>query len=158
MGSYGDVWLNCAWCGKWGKCPPPYHGACISLIDVDMIGPMCMPCLQRGCQPHPDWLVQLLPFECEPEVLNCIAEYASNPVREGRAAMPPGPPEMPQVGDVVGFGHPAYFGTHRFYTAFPYGRKIIAEDAFVDLRQRVRVLEIATAAFDRWPEQGRRGR
>ena len=74
------------------------------------------------------------------------------------AAMPPGPPEMPQVGDVVGFGHPDYFGPHRFYTAFPYGRKIRAEEAFVDLRQGVRVLEIATAAFDRWPEQGRAGR
>ena len=72
--------------------------------------------------------------------------------------MPPGPAEMPQVGDVVGFGHPDYFGTHRFYTAFPYGRKIRAEEAFVDLRQGVRVLEIATAAFDRWPAQGRAGR
>ena len=72
--------------------------------------------------------------------------------------MPPGPPEMPQVGDVVGFGHPNYFGNHRFYTAFPFGREIRAEEAFVDLRLGVRVLEIAIAAFDRKSEQSLAGR
>ena len=70
----------------------------------------------------------------------------------------PEPLEEPKVGDIVGFGHPDSDVKPRFYIAFPYGRQIHPEEAFVDVRLGVRVLEVATAAFDRWPAQGRAGR
>ena len=116
MGSYGDRWLMCAWCCRWGKCLPHYSGDFVSLFDVDGIGPMCTACLEA-----------------------------------------PAPPEQPKVGDIVGFGHPDSNAKPRFYTAFPYGRQIYAEEAFVDTRIGVRVLEVATAAFDRWPANAWRG-
>ena len=55
----------------------------------------------------------------------------------------------PQVGDVVRFGHAAsgcFRFRHRFYNGFPYGRKIGAEEEFVDVQHDVRVLEVAIEA------------
>ena len=69
----------------------------------------------------------------------------------------PAPPEQPKVGDIVGFGHPDTNVNPRFYTAFPCGRQIRPEEFFVDTRIGVRVLEVKTAAFDRWsPSTARR--
>ena len=41
MGSYGDTWLQCTWCGWWGKCMSdmPDH---LQLTDIDSIPPMLL--------------------------------------------------------------------------------------------------------------------
>jgi len=57
----------------------------------------------------------------------------------------------------VGFGHPDSDVNPRFYTAFPCGRQILPKEFFIDTRIGVRVLEVATAAFDRWPANAWRG-
>ena len=63
----------------------------------------------------------------------------------------PLPPEQPKVGDIVGFGHPDWPNVkHRFYIAFPCGRQVRPAECFVNTRHGVQVLEVATAAFDRW--------
>ena len=49
MGSFGDAWLRCAWCRKWGKCCRGVSR--LELIDVDMIGQLCMSCLAGGEAP-----------------------------------------------------------------------------------------------------------
>ena len=60
MGSYGDRWLQCSWCGKWGKClERPLPIGTPSLIDVDGLGVLCDPCCDRGYPPHYDWLEKM---------------------------------------------------------------------------------------------------
>ena len=57
MGSYGDAWLQCTYCGKWGKClEHPLPIGTPSLLDVDGSGVLCDPCYDRGYPPHYDWL------------------------------------------------------------------------------------------------------
>ena len=48
MGSYGDRWLRCAECGRWGKCMLPENlpPDVPSLIDIDGVGVVCDPCLE----------------------------------------------------------------------------------------------------------------
>ena len=85
MGSYGDVWLRCRWCARWGKCTYALCGA-EPLIGVDAVGGvLCEPCINRGCQPHPDWLRRLLgpgfrrlESGLNISVANHMAEYAYN--------------------------------------------------------------------------------
>ena len=63
----------------------------------------------------------------------------------------PQPPELPKIGDIVGFGHPDWPKVkHRFYTAFPCGRQVRRAECFVDMMHGVQVMEVATAAFDAW--------
>jgi hypothetical protein len=50
MGSYGDTWLQCAYCGKWGKNLD--EDGVEPLWDVDPVGPLCDPCYVRGQPPH----------------------------------------------------------------------------------------------------------
>ena len=80
MGSHGDHWLQCTWCGKWGKCleqlfptdPPP-------LTDVDGEGILCDPCYDREYPPHYDWLENMLQTKLgqgATETANIIADYA----------------------------------------------------------------------------------
>ena len=53
MGSYGDRWLQCTYCGKWGKClEHPLPIGTPSLLDVDGSGVLCDPCYDRGYPPH----------------------------------------------------------------------------------------------------------
>ena len=53
MGSYGDAWLQCTYCGKWGKClEHPLPIGTPSLLDVDGSGVLCDPCYDRGYPPH----------------------------------------------------------------------------------------------------------
>ena len=63
MGSYGDSWIRCFWCSKWGQCksvvPEPYA----SLLDVDGVGVICIPCYNRCCPPHYYYLFKLLGVE-----------------------------------------------------------------------------------------------
>ena len=53
MGSYGDRWLYCAWCWRWGKCLADelLNGA-EPLTDVDGVGTMCDRCLELE---EPPW-------------------------------------------------------------------------------------------------------
>ena len=45
MGSYGDRWLRCTWCWRWGKClPDEYLNGADPLIDIDMVGVLCERC------------------------------------------------------------------------------------------------------------------
>ena len=81
MGSYGDQWLRCTWCTKWGKClayPEPYAA---SLIDVDGSGVLCDPCYERGWPPHYDKLEMLLAkkLDAASETVRMIAEFAYAP-------------------------------------------------------------------------------
>ena len=52
-GSYGDRWLYCAWCWRWGKClaDERLNGA-EPLTDVDGVGTMCDRCLELE---EPPW-------------------------------------------------------------------------------------------------------
>ena len=57
MGSYGDRWLQCTYCGEWGKClEHPLPIGTPSLLDVDGSGVLCDPCYDRGYPPHYDWV------------------------------------------------------------------------------------------------------
>ena len=61
MGSYGDRWLYCTFCGKRGKnLLHPLPVGTPSLIDIDGTGILCDPCYDRGCPPHYDWLENML--------------------------------------------------------------------------------------------------
>ena len=63
MGSYGYRWLQCSWCDRWGMCTPddyrPYWVP--GLTDVDGIGVLCDPCVNRWWPPHAEYLQRLLP-------------------------------------------------------------------------------------------------
>ena len=73
MGDYGDSWLQCAYCGKWGKCIDEV-GASL-LCDVDPVGPLCNPCEVRGQPLHFRKYSRLLPSLPETVVKN-ILEFA----------------------------------------------------------------------------------
>ena len=46
MGSYGDRWLACEWCWKWGKCLADEHlGGAMPLTDIDGLGVLCYACM-----------------------------------------------------------------------------------------------------------------
>jgi len=64
MGSYGDRWLQCSWCERWGKCLPDaglsLPDDAVGLWDVDGVGVLCDPCCERRCPPHYDRLQGLL--------------------------------------------------------------------------------------------------
>ena len=80
MGSYGDAWLQCAFCEKWGKCLLAAYlpDDAVSLVDVDGTGPLCDPCCDRGYPPHYDYLKGLLQARLgeTPELVECIADFA----------------------------------------------------------------------------------
>ena len=57
MGSYGDEWVQCEFCDRWGKCTRwwwDYTRDCWAdgFFDVDGVGVLCEACLDRGCPPH----------------------------------------------------------------------------------------------------------
>ena len=53
MGSYGDCWLRCAWCWRWGKCKTDtWDEGFELLITVDCVGLLCQRCLVLG---EPPW-------------------------------------------------------------------------------------------------------
>ena len=82
MGSYGDRWLQCCFCEKWGKCLPDggllLPDDAVALWDVDGAGILCDPCLERGYPPHYDYLKGLLQARLgeTPELVECIADFA----------------------------------------------------------------------------------
>ena len=46
MGSYGDIWLHCDWCWRWGKCvADEFLDGADPLTDVDGVGLLCDRCL-----------------------------------------------------------------------------------------------------------------
>jgi hypothetical protein len=59
MGSFGDTWLRCSWCRRWGKCILD-SGSAAPLTHVDGIGVLCGPCQDRACPPHYDYTWLLL--------------------------------------------------------------------------------------------------
>ena len=53
MGSYGDQWLYCAWCWRWGKCTADeYLDGAEPLWDTDWSGLLCGWCLELE---EPPW-------------------------------------------------------------------------------------------------------
>ena len=49
MGSYGERWIECTWCGRWGQCR---EGTLEPMIDIDAWGGVfCLPCYEQ------DWLL-----------------------------------------------------------------------------------------------------
>ena len=53
MGSYGDEWLRCAWCWRWGKCLlDEFLDGAEPLIDIDMVGTLCERCFELE---EPPW-------------------------------------------------------------------------------------------------------
>ena len=81
MGSYGDRWLRCSWCEKWGKCQYNLYLPAVSLIDVDGIGVLCDSCFERT-PPEPvhyDYLKGLLQKVLSSEIIERIADIAYEP-------------------------------------------------------------------------------
>ena len=76
MGSYGDRWLQCAYCGKWGKCID--EDGVEHLSDAGPIGPLCDPCNDRGQPPHLRKYSRLLPRLMPDTVVVNILEFAFN--------------------------------------------------------------------------------
>ena len=78
MGSYGNRWLQCAWCWRWGKCTSDegLDGA-EPLWDIDCLGGLCGRCIELEEPPWwPNnrqccamWLVgmRLLPYRINSE-------------------------------------------------------------------------------------------
>ena len=60
MGSYGDRWIRCSWCEKWGKTLTDLPESVTPLISIDGIGELCEPCFDRCYPPHYDYLWTLL--------------------------------------------------------------------------------------------------
>ena len=52
MGGYGDRWVQCTYCRKWGKCSIDLAPNITPLADVDGIGVLCDPCRDRGGPPN----------------------------------------------------------------------------------------------------------
>ena len=93
MGSYGDTWLQCEYCGKWGKCID--EDGVLLLCDVDPIGPLCDPCDVRGQPPHFRKYSRLLPrWMPETVVVNILGfafqachNHAEELMRKSRACL-----------------------------------------------------------------------
>ena len=60
MGSYGNTWVRCSWCERWGKCTGNPLDPNDMLTDIDGIGVLCDPCYNLGYPPHYDYLWKLL--------------------------------------------------------------------------------------------------
>ena len=53
MGSYGDRWLQCAWCWAWGRCcHDDFLQGAWPLTDIDGIGVLCDFCFELE---EPPW-------------------------------------------------------------------------------------------------------
>ena len=78
MGSYGDRWLRCSWCEKWGKCTDVLAEDVTPLWDIDGIGVLCEPCDDRWCPPHYDYLSKMLGprLSDNPSLIDAIAQFA----------------------------------------------------------------------------------
>ena len=74
MGSYGDRWLRCSWCSRWGQCKSDVPAPYASLLDADGVGVICIPCYHRCYPPHYHYLLMLLGVEWSVAV--DIANYA----------------------------------------------------------------------------------
>ena len=62
MGSYGDRWMQCSWCNRWGKTVPdnlrPWWVP--GLWDIDGIGLLCDTCNDHGFPPHDRYVQAIL--------------------------------------------------------------------------------------------------
>ena len=85
MGSYGDRWLECSWCEKWGKCLDNLYLPAVSLTDIDGIGVLCDSCMLRTEPVHYDYLRGLFLATISaanvfsPEIVERIADIAYEP-------------------------------------------------------------------------------
>ena len=79
MGSYGDRWLQCSWCEKWGKCLDNLYLPAVNLKDVDGIGVLCDSCYERTEPVHYDYLRGLFRATFTPEIVDRIADIAYLP-------------------------------------------------------------------------------
>ena len=70
MGSYGQEWMDCCWCGKWEK--TDYH------TDVDRLGVLCPSCYHYG-PPHYEYLRGMLENQLPERILINIAAFAYEP-------------------------------------------------------------------------------
>ncbi len=86
MGSYGDRWLQCAYCGKWGKCID--EDGVEHLCDAGPKGPLCDPCYDRGQPPHLRKYSRLLPRLMPETVVVNILEFAFNVCYENGSGYP----------------------------------------------------------------------
>ena len=78
MGSHGDKWLRCCWCATWGKCLLDAYlpDGAVGLMDVDGVGVLCDPCLERNYPPHYDYLQGLLQTRLSLEsAIELIADF-----------------------------------------------------------------------------------
>lgn len=71
MGSFGERWLECYWCGRPGQC---CLDATEPLFDIDAWGGIfCLPCYERGYPPHHNYLQKLLDVDWNDAVM--IAQF-----------------------------------------------------------------------------------
>ena len=77
MGSYGDVWLQCGFCARAGKCTLEDIDGVTQLNDIDGVGLLCDPCQERG-PPHAEYLGKILRHKLtgDSTVFHCIAGFA----------------------------------------------------------------------------------
>ena len=86
MGSWGDRWLQCVWCTRWGKNTEWYWDYASSRYecghtDVDGIGVLCEPCYIRFGPPHCEYIERILRglesrVPCIAALADEIAQYA----------------------------------------------------------------------------------
>ena len=76
MGSYEERLLECCWCRRLGMDSLTGHRPhwVPGLTDIDGIGVLCDPCLDRWWPPHAEYLQRLLPVTRTSSEL--IAAYA----------------------------------------------------------------------------------
>ena len=87
MGSYGDTWLQCAYCGKWGKCIDE-DGVTRLCGVLDLSGPLCDPCYDRGQLPHFRKYSRLLTRLMPQAVVVNILEFAFKVCYENGSGYP----------------------------------------------------------------------
>ena len=112
MGSYGNAWLRCSWCGRWGQCARDVVDGPSLLTQIDGDGLLCETCEVRDCPPHYNYLWWLVRSKLSVQATWLIANYAypacvksgsvwqtlCQPTLPAYPLYPPLPPGMQQPG------------------------------------------------------------
>ena len=76
MGSNGNAWLRCSWCGRLGQCARDVVDAPCLLMQFDGVGLLCAKCDIRDCPPHYNYLWWLLRSRLAVQATWLIANFA----------------------------------------------------------------------------------
>ena len=76
MGSYGNAWLRCSWCGRLGQCARDVVDGPSLLTQIDGDGLLCETCEVRDCPPHYNYLWWLMRSRLPVQPTWLIANFA----------------------------------------------------------------------------------